>query len=212
MAENLPLSGSYGPQSENRVFGRRNADRATTNALRPTTFGKRTRRPNNGVPLQRIRLAQLQAQLVQVFQDPAFPEDAPECALVGTKDRPQLRIGGRALVAVDEATGQLVFVETTGRSATTVITADDDRLIDHILGHFCGQAPHDTPLRTSRAARSLVGQTLQEIERHVILQTLRHCGGNRTRTARMLGVSLRTVRNKLRTYWLESQSPNDEDN
>ena len=39
-----------------------------------------------------------------------------------------------------------------------------------------------------------------DIRRKVILGTLRQCGGNRTRTAEVLGLSLRTVRNRLREY------------
>ena len=41
---------------------------------------------------------------------------------------------------------------------------------------------------------------LREIERTVILQTLDACGGNRTHASRRLGISLRTLRNKLRDY------------
>jgi DNA-binding NtrC family response regulator len=43
-------------------------------------------------------------------------------------------------------------------------------------------------------------QRLEDIQREVILRTLEHLGGNRTKTAEALGVSLRTIRNKLRKY------------
>jgi DNA-binding NtrC family response regulator len=46
----------------------------------------------------------------------------------------------------------------------------------------------------------LIGSTLDEIERELVLQTLARCGGNRTRAARVLGVSIRTLRNKIRLY------------
>jgi two-component system response regulator FlrC len=46
----------------------------------------------------------------------------------------------------------------------------------------------------------LVGRTLLEVERRLILKTLEHCHGNRTHTARLLGISLRSLRNKLRDY------------
>jgi len=42
--------------------------------------------------------------------------------------------------------------------------------------------------------------SLKELERSVILRTLRGCGGNRTHTADKLGISLRTLRNRLRDY------------
>jgi DNA-binding NtrC family response regulator len=46
------------------------------------------------------------------------------------------------------------------------------------------------------------GQTLREVERTLLERTLDANGGNRTRTAGMLGVSLRTVRNKIREFGL----------
>jgi two-component system response regulator FlrC len=46
----------------------------------------------------------------------------------------------------------------------------------------------------------LVGRTLLEVERKLILKTLEHCEGNRTRAVRVLGISLHNLRNKLRDY------------
>lgn len=46
------------------------------------------------------------------------------------------------------------------------------------------------------------GLTLREVERTLLERTLDATGGNRTRTAGMLGVSLRTVRNKIREFGL----------
>ena len=42
--------------------------------------------------------------------------------------------------------------------------------------------------------------TVAEVERDLILETLRHCLGNRTRAAAVLGISIRTLRNKLNDY------------
>lgn len=44
------------------------------------------------------------------------------------------------------------------------------------------------------------GRTLDEIERLVILRALEHHKGNRTHTAKALGISIRTLRNKLADY------------
>jgi DNA-binding NtrC family response regulator len=54
-------------------------------------------------------------------------------------------------------------------------------------------APHDiVPM--------LIGSTVEAIERELVLQTLARCDGNRTHAARVLGLSVRTMRNKLRQY------------
>lgn len=44
------------------------------------------------------------------------------------------------------------------------------------------------------------GSTLEEIERRVILQALQFHNGNRTHTAKALGISIRTLRNKIADY------------
>ena len=46
----------------------------------------------------------------------------------------------------------------------------------------------------------LVGRTVADVERELILETLRHCHGNRTHAANILGISIRTLRNKLNEY------------
>ncbi len=47
---------------------------------------------------------------------------------------------------------------------------------------------------------ALVGRTVDEVERDLILETLEHTFGNRTHAAVMLGISIRALRNKLRDY------------
>ncbi len=49
-------------------------------------------------------------------------------------------------------------------------------------------------------SKSLVGQTVAEVERDLIIDTLHHCLGNRTHAATILGISIRTLRNKLNQY------------
>ncbi|MCC6947680.1 MAG: sigma-54-dependent Fis family transcriptional regulator [Bradyrhizobiaceae bacterium] len=65
------------------------------------------------------------------------------------------------------------------------------------------QAAHVAGQITAQAAQSavnLVGRTVAEVERDLILETLKHCLGNRTHAAKILGVSIRTLRNKLNEY------------
>ena len=48
--------------------------------------------------------------------------------------------------------------------------------------------------------KGLVGRTVAEVERDLIIDTLQHCLGNRTHAANILGISIRTLRNKLKQY------------
>jgi len=60
-----------------------------------------------------------------------------------------------------------------------------------------GQTPEGTePL----AAASLIGRTVADVEKDLIIDTLKHCLGNRTHAANILGISIRTLRNKLNIY------------
>ena len=47
---------------------------------------------------------------------------------------------------------------------------------------------------------SLAGLPLQQLERQAILDTLQHTSGNRTKAAKILGISDRTLREKVRRY------------
>ncbi|MDP5370580.1 MAG: sigma-54 dependent transcriptional regulator, partial [Pseudomonadota bacterium] len=45
-----------------------------------------------------------------------------------------------------------------------------------------------------------IGRTVADMERDLIIGTLDHCLGNRTHAATILGISIRTLRNKLKEY------------
>jgi DNA-binding NtrC family response regulator len=56
-----------------------------------------------------------------------------------------------------------------------------------------------------------LGQTLDQIERLAIEATLTEAGGNRTRAAERLGISIRTLRNKLREYRGDAAEGDDDE-
>jgi DNA-binding NtrC family response regulator len=56
------------------------------------------------------------------------------------------------------------------------------------------------PTSTADGIAALVGRSMEEVERDLILGTLAHCLGNRTRAAEVLGISIRALRNKLQDY------------
>ena len=62
------------------------------------------------------------------------------------------------------------------------------------------ELPARPPLAPDQIIPFLIGATVGEIERELVLQTLARCDGNRTHAARVLGVSVRTLRNKIRQY------------
>ena len=48
--------------------------------------------------------------------------------------------------------------------------------------------------------QAMIGRTVADVECELILDTLGHCLGNRTHAANILGISIRTLRNKLNQY------------
>jgi two-component system response regulator HydG len=83
------------------------------------------------------------------------------------------------------------------------------RQLRNVIHHACvfarGECIQSDDLPTLRAgavAPTAKGsnQTLAEIERQIIMDTLREVGGNRTAAALRLGVTVRTLHNKLKRY------------
>ncbi len=90
-----------------------------------------------------------------------------------------------------------------------VLLADGDEInpaaIELIPPRSAPPTPQAAPLAEAAAAppahvAALVGRRVEEVERDLIIETLSHCLGNRTRAAEILGISIRTLRNKLQEY------------
>ena len=60
--------------------------------------------------------------------------------------------------------------------------------------------PASADVNTATGPVELVGKTVAEVEKQLIINTLEHCLGNRTHAATILGISIRTLRNKLKAY------------
>jgi DNA-binding NtrC family response regulator len=60
------------------------------------------------------------------------------------------------------------------------------------------RSPSAAPAGPSRTIR--IGSTLSDVERQVILATLEHCEGDKRRAAEILGISLKTLYNRLNVY------------
>jgi DNA-binding NtrC family response regulator len=89
-----------------------------------------------------------------------------------------------------------------------VILCGDNGMVEpkHLGLTISNKGNHDLPLFAASAMVPYVpGQhngfpTLAEIEKHHILTALNHCKNNRTHAAKLLEVSIRTLRNKLHEY------------
>src|SRR5207237_634681 len=77
-----------------------------------------------------------------------------------------------------------------------IVTPDGHRL-DHAKNP---PAVAHAAMAAETVTRALVGRTVADVERDLILETLKHCLGNRTHAANILGISIRTLRNKLNEY------------
>jgi Bacterial regulatory protein, Fis family len=72
--------------------------------------------------------------------------------------------------------------------------------IDSTTDYLAGPDNTAQSLAPNEIIRLLIGLTVGEVERALVVQTLASCGGNRTHAARVLGLSVRTLRNKIRVY------------
>ncbi|MFS8114984.1 helix-turn-helix domain-containing protein [Rhizobium jaguaris] len=158
---------------------------------------------------------QAQARLRMLFEElhalfssaPGINEGMP-IALVSA-DEPRIviynasgDISGR--VTIDAENGLYVFCELDRAAGIVLATASEERLIDEIVAHVSAGNDELTPHTVDTAVGVLVGQTMEDVERKLILQTLRHCDGNPTYAAFMLGIPLITLCTKLATYFARS--------
>jgi DNA-binding NtrC family response regulator len=75
---------------------------------------------------------------------------------------------------------------------------DTDAIMLNLAGGSADNA--DGAAEAAGAGGAMVGKTVAEVERDLIIETLHHCLGNRTHAANILGISIRTLRNKLKQY------------
>lgn len=178
MTEKTPPFGSYGLRSTLDSLNRYTSAPCASGGRPTAVFGKRTQPVYQNLSLQHVRVSHLLSELKALFEDNAIRGE----------------------------TGYFVFREKAVDASLIVVTTSDERLIDHVVCHLSTETGTAGSESYNIAARMLVGETFADVERRMILQTLRHCHGNRTRTAEMFGISLRTIRNKLRSYWLTTKS------
>ena len=125
--------------------------------------------------------------------------DDPPGRLLLVGDRRQVL---DAALEVTRRGGRLSVVECDAATLSR-LAASGTRLLTVEPGRPAGECD-GTPSRDIEPAppsvEPLVGCTLTDVERALILVTLAYCQGNRTSAAQVLGISVRTIRNKLRLF------------
>jgi DNA-binding NtrC family response regulator len=114
---------------------------------------------------------------------------------------------GRKALALNRWPGNVRELENTLHRAV-LMTSGEEIGADALMtpdGMRLNSAPQPAEVTHAAAAaeqvtRALVGRTVADVERDLILETLKHCLGNRTHAANILGISIRTLRNKLNQY------------
>jgi DNA-binding NtrC family response regulator len=119
-------------------------------------------------------------------------------ALNGVAYRP-LSEAARLAIAGAQWPGNVREIENAMHRA--VLLAVGDEIDRDAVRLPDGSGLQQKPLPADAASgETLVGRTVAEVEQALILQTLDHCFGNRTHAATILGISIRTLRNKLKQY------------
>ena len=117
------------------------------------------------------------------------------------------RLNNRDLVKISDAAlarlvhhdwrGNIRELENTIERA--ILISNGTRLLpEHLFFDPADTANHSQPTLSIKS-----GMTVREMEKQLITQTLQEVRDNRTRAAELLGISIRTLRNKLKEYKLE---------
>ncbi|XYD07322.1 sigma-54 dependent transcriptional regulator [Methylobacterium sp. NMS12] len=124
-------------------------------------------------------------------------------AVNGMPVRP-LSAEARAIVLRNPWRGNVRELENTLHRAVLLASGDaigPEAILSPEGETFAAEGPAARAAQVAEAAtRGLVGRTVAQVECDLILDTLDHCLGNRTHAAKILGISIRTLRNKLNEY------------
>ena len=124
-------------------------------------------------------------------------------AVNGMPVRP-LSAEARALVLRNPWRGNVRELENTLHRAVLLASGDaigPEAILSPEGETFAVEGPAARAAQVAEAAtRGLVGRTVAQVECDLILDTLDHCLGNRTHAAKIRGISIRTLRNKLNEY------------
>ena len=140
--------------------------------------------------------------------EPARPQTSPDAqspapAAPVSPASPASARASSAYASANAAYGAASSAYQSGTPAPAQPTAQAPIEPAHATPDENGSDANDTDtgnVNDGSMTAALVGRTVADVERDLIIDTLKHCFGNRTHAANILGISIRTLRNKLRQY------------
>lgn len=94
----------------------------------------------------------------------------------------------------------LISVDAEIEPAAIMLSGQKTASVAQVAAQTVSKANTAPEMPEAANSGGLVGRTVAAVERELILNTLDHCLGNRTHAANVLGISIRTLRNKLKEY------------
>src|SRR6202163_605612 len=179
-----------------------------------TTVDVRVLAATNKVPEEAVARGELRSDLyyrLNVFNIHMPPlrehkEDIPDLVQLllsemNTKHQRNVRTASDPVMQLFENFSWPGNVRELRNTLERAIIVCDGAVIEtrHLPPGF-GQAPLRTSANDPDAVRLGVGTTVEEAEKMLILKTLEATSNNKTRAAEILGISLKTLHNKLKEY------------
>ncbi len=189
-----------------RVLATSNRDLAQ--AVRENTFREdllyRLNVVNLKLPALRERPADIIALAEHFIRKYAASNGLPERALSETARRRLVSHSWPGNVReLENAMHRAVLLSVGPEIEEAAVRLPDGQPLNLLSADLASEAAHRAAFAVAEGdlnLRGLVGQTVAQVEQQLILDTLSHCLGNRTHAANILGISIRTLRNKLKEY------------
>lgn len=135
-----------------------------------------------------------------------------------SNDLPVKPLSPEALAKLEQYSwpGNVRELENTIHRAVLLSTSNsiekESIILSEAMNETTSRSSENTGISENPGEANLVGRTIESVERELILGTLQHCLGNRTHAAHILGISIRTLRNKLKTYQETTSDASDQKN
>jgi two-component system response regulator FlrC len=138
----------------------------------------------------------LSKEVAQILENYKWPGNVRE--LENVIERAVLLAGGERILP------EHLYLESDSAVVAGATTRPSQPLRRSMLAKSAGER-NGRPAEASLESVALEDATLKEMEKRLIFKTLEKAEGNRTRASEVLGISVRTIRNKLNGYRKDEQ-------